>query len=283
MGRPASVAALAMMLVGCGPCGGDRAGREDAGAAEPTKADEAPPVGTVEGIVRVAEGVTELPAYAPPDIGLDAGRTFPDVCTPPRVVDRQPVQMGEGRAAIGVMVAATGDRERFRVPEVPPREHRVAIRDCRLTPMLIVATRGDRLMMENEMDHPFLPSLGQTPFHEGLLRGEPRTITLDRLAVEPLKCGFGTPCGRTDVIVLGHPVHATTDAQGRFRIDNVPAGQDITIHAWHPLFAESSARVHVGEGATQRIELVLRPADRRDPAPAPAPSPTPQNPAPSPP
>jgi hypothetical protein len=34
------------------------------------------------------------------------------------------------------------------------------------------------------------------------------------------------------VMVFNHPYHATTDADGRYRIDNIPTGR-YTVTAWH--------------------------------------------------
>jgi hypothetical protein len=66
-------------------------------------------------------------------------------------------------------------------------------------------------------------------------------------------------CGRADVVVLGHPFFALTDAEGRFRIEGLPPGE-LNVHAWHPLFREVRA-VATASGASEAsdVELVIQP------------------------
>lgn len=246
---------------GCGSC----SQRDDEPAAP--EAPDAPvvPVGTVEGVVRLAEGI-ELPTYDAEALGLDEPARQPpaDKCSPPKKADRTPVTIDDGRGAAGVMVNAI-DFEAS-----PPHgavTHEVVIRDCRLTPRLVVATRGDQLRMVNQTDHPFLPRRAGDSFSKALTEGQSRTVELDRGGVGHVDCEVGTACGRTDLIILYHPVHTVTGEGGRFRMDNVPAGQKVSVHAWHPLFKESSVEVEVGAGETAQVELELslRPEPPDDP------------------
>jgi hypothetical protein len=232
--------------------------------AEPAR-PPGPPTGIVEGIVVLAEG-TELPSY--PDTRGPVQPQIPESCTPPQLLDRQPVRSPDGRGLEGVLVqAAEFDAEMTREPAT----HEVVIRDCRLVPRLVAAVRGDTLRVKNETDYPFLPTLGRSPMMQAIMKDETRDFALDTGGVFSLTCGFAAPCGRTDVVVVYHPVHAVTDEAGRFRIENVPAGEEVEIHAWHPLFEDSMVTVTVAAGATETLELTLRPV----PPPAPAPTPTP--------
>jgi hypothetical protein len=251
--------------MGCGTC--QRAEESAVPSPEAAEDDEARPevpVGTIEGVVRVAEGV-ELPAYDDEAMGLNHSgiQPLPDKCSPPKQGDRVPVTLDDQRGAAGVMVNAT----QFEAsPHHDAVTHQVAIVDCRLHPRLVVATRGDRLQMVNETDHPFLPRRAGYPFTQALMKGQSRTVDFDRGGVGHLECIMGAPCGRTDFIVLYHPVHTVTAEGGRFRMDNVPAGQKVRVHAWHPLFKESSVEAEVGAGETRRveIELALRPEPPAD-------------------
>lgn len=251
---PIFVVALVVYASGCGSC--DR--RSDAPAEEKTAEPVARPnvpLGVVEGVIRLAEGV-ELPKYSRADLGENARANRASVCPPPRETELTPVHRGEGGALSGALVSMTGFSQS---PAHEPKEHVIEIVHCGLEPRLVAATRGDRLTIVNKTAHPFLPAFGREPFSDALLENQQRTIELDRGGVVPLRCQFGSACGRTDVVVLYHPVHAISDGEGRFRIENVPAGEKLTVHAWHPLFEEAAREVTVAAGQSITVELAMRP------------------------
>jgi hypothetical protein len=247
---------LAALLLGCECDGGGESGSGGAGRGtgeSPTRAR----TGTIVGIVRLAPGA-ELPAYPQHPLQIEGRPAIPETCTPPRTVDRSPVVVSEETGGlVGLAIVATGqDTARWPRPS-EPRTHEVAIRDCRLTPRIIVATRGDRLRLVNETDYPFFPDLG-----EGMLqyRTEPRVIELDEGGVRTIQCGFAAPCGRLELITLYHPVHTTSGEDGRFRIEDVPADEPIRVTAWHPLFTEAATDTTVPAGGQVEVELEIRPA-----------------------
>jgi len=250
---------LTCLCAGCGSC-------DQTPQANTPGAPAEPETGVVVGTVRLAEGA-ELPAYP---LDTTARPAPPEGCTPPRQRDGQPVRLGEGRGLAGVLVAAA---EFSRAPSHQPVAHRVAIRNCRLEPQLVAATRGDRIELVNETDYPYMPTLGPGGLLQALLHGETRELPLDTGRIHVLGCAFLAPCGRTDVIVLSHDVFAVTGGGGRFRLERVPTGEPLEIHAWHPLFEEASATVTVRSGEEPtRVDLVLGPAPSRPEPPPPEPS-----------
>lgn len=256
-----TLAALAPAAVGC-ECGSDR--ESGAGTEEPNVPRA--PTGTITGIVRLAEGAG-VPEYADSPTQVEGRPALPESCTPPREADRAPVRPAdETGGLVNLSIVVTGEDETRWPGPGEPVTHHLRIHDCRLTPPIIVATRGDRLELVNEApENPFFVDLG-----DGMMqyRSEPREITLDQGGVRTVQCGFAAPCGRAEIITLYHPIHGTTGADGRFRIENVPADQPVRVTAWHPLFEEAFTMATVGAGETAEVELTIRPVAARVPAPA---------------
>jgi hypothetical protein len=191
----------------------------------------------------------------------------PDLCGPPKLADKQSARMADPgtRALSGVLIAPVGFQW------APPRRavtHELAIRDCMIDRPFLDATLGDRIRLTNETDYPFLPTGGEGPgVTQALMRGQSREFTLDRPGPRTVACNaFGLACGRADVMVLAHPLHATTGADGRFRIEQVQANQDLRIHAWNPLLQETSQTVRLNPGETRTLEFVMRAATVAPPA-----------------
>lgn len=244
---------MAVLAAGC-ECGERRT--QSAGRAG-TGTGSAAATGTVVVTVHLAPGA-ELPQYPESPVQVEGRPPIPPECTPPRQADRTPVVPAEQTGGlVNLVVVVTGRDEHSWPDPGEPRTHEVAIRDCRLTPSVIVATRGDRLRLVNATDYPFFPDLG-----DGVLqyRTEPREVTLDRGGVRTIQCGFAAPCGRLELVTLYHPVHGVTGSDGRARIEGVPADQPVRVTAWHPLFREAATTTTVPAGGTVDVEMTIEPA-----------------------
>jgi hypothetical protein len=224
--------------------------------------------GAIEGVVRLAAG-----AEVPVEGGITGPTQWPEACPPPSEADTRPIAVDESRGLAGVLVSAS--EFAGTAPATEPRVHRVVLRNCRLGPRFLVATRGDRLEVRNETNHPFFAafSAGGGGINQALLHEQVREFDLGRGGVHEVACTFGSPCGRTQVAVLYHPVHALTAAGGRFRIERAPVGA-MEIHAWHPVLRDAMQRITVQAGQTTRVELEVQPA----PAPPPPTPPGPPDP-----
>lgn len=259
---------VALLCTACDACGNhDSEGGVAEGSSEQSKPTPAAKGGTVRGVVRLAPGQT-LPAYPQQDLEravlqhTKRGK-WPDSCTPPKDADSQPVKLTPEGFLSGVMVAASefeGAKPR------PPRAFEVVIRDCRLEPTLVVAMKGDSLVIKNEVDFPFMPTFGRTQVARTLMPGQQFDFPLDRGGLQPVLCGFTAPCGRTDVITVYHPVFGVTGADGRFSIEDFPTDQTVKLNAWHPLFAETHIEIVVGQGEDKEVELILSPVSQGDSA-----------------
>ena len=252
---------MATLVVGC------RSLSEPASKAPAKEPAEPKPRQTavIEGSVRLAPG-HELPSYLPTAmqrkvLAHTEQAPLPDVCPPPKLSDRQPVQLTTDGLLTGVMVGAS---EFSRSSARPPKVHEVVIEDCRLSPRLVVAVRGDVLRVRNAVNYPFMPMYGQSSLAQTLTPGQSRDVKLDKGGVEPVLCGFTAPCGRTDVVVVYHSLNAITGADGRFRIEGVPADEDFKLNVWHPLFKETTLQVKVGQGEVKSLDMELTPMHKRD-------------------
>ena len=237
--------------------------------AEPSPPQaESVPFGTIEGVVRLAEGATLPLLEANPMFAARPSADLPADCPPAQESDRQPVQVAAGGGLTNLVIVATGDEAHW-PHSGEPQTHRVLFEHCRLSPRMLVAERGDTVHLENPTLFPFFPDLG-TGMTRAVIPTDPVDFVLDTGGVRAVECTFGSPCGRMDIVTLYHPVHAVTTAEGTFRMTNVPAGQDVRISAWHPLFVEAIATARVEAGQTAHVEIVIAPAA----TPAPAVTPT---------
>jgi hypothetical protein len=261
---PMLLIALALTSLGCG---GDAKKPEPAKplAAEPSidrpvaKVD-APAV--LEGSIRLAS--PEAPSFLPDEMErkvVDSKHgKWPDECTPPKIADRAPLHITSDGKLSGVVVALSNFKK---APTIrAPRVHDVVLRDCRLTPSTIIAQKGDKLRVTSEMKFPFMPAYGPPAEIRTLIAGQTYEVELNTLGASPLLCGFTAPCGRTDVITLSHTLATLTDEQGNFRLDSFPAGEQVTVSAWHPLLKASETQIEIAPGETKQVELVVNPVQR---------------------
>lgn len=254
---------IAVGLSGCESCRPKpKLERSEPGAAsDKPEAQSGPKTGVLTGSVRLAPGAA-LPAYKAEDMERSVlqhikGGTFPESCTPPKQSDRTPVLQSPDGKLIGVMVAASEFSQSI---QRGPKIFDVVIKDCRLTPRLVVGQLNDMINLKNEVQFPFMPTYGPNAYNETLTPGQSKALKMDKAGVDNVLCGFTAPCGRTDVVVVRHPVFAVTDDSGNFRIDEFPADETVKLSAWHPLFQDVSMSVKVGRGETKNVELVLTPA-----------------------
>lgn len=233
-----------------------------AGCSVRSESREPPPPGsaTLVGVVRLIEDAA-LPAYGPAELGW--GRLLDgdlgDSNCPPRSRD-DVLTLTADRGIGGVVVAASGFRGKHLYPK---RTREVVFDRCRLSPAMIAATVGDTLEIENRGEGDVPLTFGPVAEPIALRPGFRPRIPLGP-GVESLMCPSEVGCGRTDVVVFQHSVHAVTDAQGRFRIEGFPVHQNVTVHAWHPLLSEAVAQVWVEPGERRETTLVIRPKPPSD-------------------
>jgi len=245
------------LAVGC-PSKDESAGAEGASGdrASSGKATGKRASGVVEGFVSLTPGA-EVPVLQPPE------KQFPAGCPPYEgAKDGRPIRMVGDRRLVGVLVNVTDYEVEI---SQEPQVRRMAIEDCRLTPSLVSASRGDTLEITNASSQAFWPSVEGDAFTQALLPEQTRSVTLARGGFRKVRCGFDEPCGVAWVVTLYHPLHTVTDGEGAFRIEGVPTGEKVSLSAYHPLLRRPAVtELTLSPGETRRVELVMNPARAPD-------------------
>lgn len=88
------------------------------------------------------------------------------------------------------------------------------------------------------------------------VKGAARTITVDKPeAMIEMKCDIH-PWMKAYLGVFDHPYFALSGADGRFTLQNVPAG-DYTIEVWHERLGSQSQKVSLSAKETKEVEVTL--------------------------
>lgn len=85
--------------------------------------------------------------------------------------------------------------------------------------------------------------------------GRTKSVRFDRPGVVRVFCDIHSHMSAF-VVVFNHPYFRVTDAEGRFRIDNVPPGT-YTVVGWYEGEARTQRSVTVTAGAVADLELVV--------------------------
>jgi hypothetical protein len=87
-------------------------------------------------------------------------------------------------------------------------------------------------------------------------RGRSKSVRFDRPGVVRVFCDIHSHMSAF-VLVFAHRFFATTDTEGRYRIDNVPAGA-YTLVAWNDGQERETRNIRVGEGELVEADFTLR-------------------------
>jgi len=232
---------------------------KDSGGLGNAARDAGPPrefVGVVRGVVKLAQGA-RLP-LAPPILVNGSAPIAVAPCPPVDLTDRKTIAADEASRGLSpVHLAVTGMSVS---PQRDPRVHELYIDACRIRPTLVGAMRGDTIRVVNRSDTPLLPALPGDKFMQAIVRGDAREFTVKLLGPNPVSCSFANYCGESSIITLSHPLYAVTDAQGSYTIERVPLDEELTLHAWHPLFEVTSVPFKLShEEREKQLELTLTP------------------------
>jgi plastocyanin len=216
--------------------------------------------GTISGRVLVAGTVPKLPPQPVYKQHEVCGQTMPD----------ERLEVGPGGALRYAVIQVDG----VSAGKPIPRDQPVPLdnRKCAFVPHVLDATVGQTLQIHN--DDPFLHDahawLGtRTLFNVGVLPGHTVSRPLNDAGLVHINCNVRHTWMHAFLFVGENPYHAITDAEGRFRIDQVPPGS-YTLTVWHELLGTVERPVKVESGQTTTVDFAL-PMTATDIPPAVAP------------
>jgi plastocyanin len=138
------------------------------------------------------------------------------------------------------------------------RRYTIKQKDIQFAPRLSVVVKGSTIDFPNEdkIFHNVFSASRAARFDLGLYRsGSSKSVEFKREGVVDVFCNIH-PEMMSRVLVVPSPYFAMTNAQGKFRIDGVPAGTyDVVV--WHPNGTEvrQSIKVEPGKTASLRTNI----------------------------
>lgn len=278
---------LGGLVAGCDGCKGGATPAEDAGVAEVASSAAADAGGPREGGVinntsvptaAVMEMLNpeKLAAYAGPTgsiegtIAVTGDHPFVATGDFSRCIDaqkawghafREGAAVGDkgARALADAVVVVTGYHGYF-VPEKHEAKE-VRIEDCAYTSLTATLTFGQRIEVKNLAKDFWTPVL-EPGTNLVLMMATPRG---DPAKIYPKKPGHYLLIDRdrkyvvVDVYAFLHPLHASSDLLGHYRIDGVPVGK-LKVSTLHPHIGGATAEVEVDvqAGVVAKADLSLK-------------------------
>lgn len=126
---------------------------------------------------------------------------------------------------------------------------------------ILAGTTVDFLNSDDVAHNVFTPDKPGDKFNLGTWpKGEIRSYTFEKRCEEV--CDAVMLCNvhpemEAFVVVMQNPYFSTTDKDGNFIIENVPAGE-YTVSVWHPKRKAVSATVIVSDSASVSVEFALK-------------------------
>jgi plastocyanin len=209
--------------------------------------------GTIEGVVRLAGDQTPVPRTV-------ANTTDPAVCG--EIQSRGDLLVAEPSRGIRNVIVALGGPAAEDLPAAPPGRLVLDNHECQFAPHVAVLTAGSTIEATSQ-DH----ILHTVHFYGALVRNVALPMAGMRVTVIAAKPGMITVLCDVHGWMLAfvrvdhHRYHAVSDAEGSFRLDDVPAGS-YELEIWHERLGRRSQPVNVHAGATSELEIVYSLDDR---------------------
>jgi plastocyanin len=149
-----------------------------------------------------------------------------------------------------------------RVPDgaTPAQAERAVLRQHgeRFAPHVLPVVRGATVEFPNDdaLFHNVFSLSRARAFDLGRYpRGATRSATFDKAGVVQVFCHIHSDMSAV-VLVLDNPFFAVPDAEGRYAIPRLPAG-DYTVLAWHERITPIPHRLHLEPGQVARLDFTI--------------------------
>jgi len=132
-------------------------------------------------------------------------------------------------------------------------------RDETFVPHVIAITTGTTVDFPNSdrIYHNVFSLSKTTPFDLGrYAAGRSKAVRFDRPGIVRVFCEIHSHMSAF-ILVFSHPFFATTDTEGRYRIDNVPPGA-YNVIAWNEGNASEPAPTVVPSGGVAELDITVR-------------------------
>lgn len=170
-----------------------------------------------------------------------------------RVRTKNPVQPPDPQVAIVFLERDDGSYPKARVDPVV----RISQSGYQFRPTVIAVQTGSRVVFPNQDDefHNVLSYSRPKRFDLGRFRKDEKSpvVTFDQPGLVKIYCEIHKHM-RNLLLVLDTPWFTTSDAQGRFVLSNVPAGE-YWLKAFLPSEKILQARVSIADGKTTTVNL----------------------------
>jgi hypothetical protein len=212
------------------------------------------PTGVIEGTIHVVGDKPAMRTFA----GLPKG------CEHAQDVHGPAYLMGPKGELEGALVAAIGVAGYVRTPR---NDRPITIKDCAVEPTVVDMTLGQRLMVTNLDEAPYMPQVPRKMVVKRLaLKGmSPVPVMLTEVAPYAFSWIVGadpSPSSPTaTVFVLPSALHDVTKLDGKFRIAGVPEGKARLV-VTHLGMDEASKDVVVKGGEVLHVDVTLTYKDK---------------------
>lgn len=151
---------------------------------------------------------------------------------------------------------------------IAPEHALIDQRDLRFVPRVVVVPPGSVVEFLNSdpiLHNVFSPPKPGPGFNLGVYPpGEKRTHVYEEAGALVMLCHIH-PEMLAYVVVVPSTLHGVADADGRFRIDSVPAGR-YRLNVWHRRLSFPGKEIELLPGANLHLDLLLSPShsDRKE-------------------